>query len=108
MSAIKTHEQFQIVDGDSIEFANEEGEAHTMKVRSILVNRQKPSVCQLFTERENCSSLQSSTKVYNGKIENIVPGNVTTEFAVKARVADEFQTLNLKCQRTETSDCSIC
>jgi len=107
MSAIKTHEQFHIVHGDDIEFTNEEGD-HSLRVRSLVVSRQKPSVCQIFTEKENTGSLQSrETKVYHGKIETISPGAVTTEFVVKARINDDFQTLKLKCQRTETSDCCI-
>lgn len=107
MSAIKTHEQFHIVDGDAIEFSNEEGE-HTLQVKSLVVNRQRPSICQIFTEKENTGSLQSrETKVYNGKIETISPGSVTTEFVVKARVGEDLQSLKLKCQRSETSDCCI-
>lgn len=106
MSAIKTTEQFHIISGDAIEFSNEDGE-HSMTVRSLLVDRQRPQVCQIFTEKENTGSLQSSTKVYNGKIETISPGSVSTEFVVKARVNDGFQELKLKCQRTESSDCCI-
>ena len=108
MSAIKTHEQFQIVYGDDIEFTNDEGN-HTLQVRSLVVSRQRPSICQLFTAKENTGSLQSSeTKVYNGKIETISPGSLTTEFVVKAKVGESLQTLNLKCQRSESSDCCIC
>ena len=107
MSAIKTHEQFQIVHGDDIEFTNEDGD-QTLQVKSLVVSRQRPSICQVFTSKENTGSLQSTeTKVYNGKIETISPGSLTTEFVVKTKVGEEFQTLKLKCQRSETSDCCI-
>lgn len=109
MSAIKTHETFQIVHGDDIQCQNEEGEDKQLRVKSLVISRQKPSLCQIFTVKENTGSLQSSeTKVYHGKIETIAPGAVTTEFVVKARVGEEFQNLNLKCQRSESSDCCIC
>ncbi len=108
MSAIKTTEQFQIVHGDQIEYSNEEGE-HSVQPTSLVVSRQKPSICQIFTTKENTGSLQSSeTQVYHGKIETISPGNVTTDFVVKARVGESLQTINLKCQRSESSECCIC
>lgn len=108
MSAIKK-ETFQIVGGDDIKIAGEEGDTeHTMKVRSILVSRGNPSVCQIFAEMENSGSLSASTKVYNGKILTVTPGKVVSEFVVKAKVASEYQSLSLKCQKTESSECSIC
>tara|TARA_B000000441_G_C21542336_1_gene232379 strand:- start:180 stop:506 length:327 start_codon:yes stop_codon:yes gene_type:complete len=107
MSAIKTHELFHIVDGDEVQLSNDDGE-QTLSVKSLVVNRQRPSVCQIFTEAENTGSLQSrETKVYHGKIETISPGTTTTDFVVKARVGESFQNLNLKCQRSESSDCCI-
>ena len=108
MSAIKK-ETFQIVGGDNIEIAGEDGDTpHTMIVRSILVSRGNPSSCQIFAEMENSGSLSASTKVYTGKIMTVTPGKDVSEFVVKAKVASEFQSLSLKCQKTESSDCCIC
>lgn len=108
MSAIKTHEQFQIVTGDNIDYSNEDGE-HSLQPTSLVVSRQQPSICQIFTTKENTGSLQSSeTQVYHGKIETISPGSITTDFVVKARVGESFQTVTLKCQRSESSECCIC
>lgn len=106
MSAIKTHEHFNIVDGDDITYENEEGE-HVFQVKSLLVNRQRPSVCQVFAEKENAGSMSRATTVYNAKIENIVPGTTSTEFSVKAKVNNEFHTLKLKTIRSESSECII-
>jgi|MDSY01.1.fsa_nt_gb hypothetical protein len=108
MSAIKTHEQFQIVTGDNIEYSNEDGE-HSLQPTSLVVSRQTPSICQIFTTKENTGSLQSSeTQVYHGKIETISPGTTATEFVVKVRVGESFQNVKLQCQRSESSECSIC
>jgi hypothetical protein len=106
MSAIKTHQTFNIVHGDNIEFKNEDGE-HVLQIKSIAISRQQPSICQLFTERENTGSLSRGTQVYHGKIESITPGSITSDFLVKARVGDEFHNVTLKCQRSENSECCI-
>ena len=63
MSAIKTHELFHVVDGDDITYEND-GEEHTLQVKSVLVERQRPSVCQIFTEKENVGSM-ASDRVYS-------------------------------------------
>lgn len=107
MSQIKTHETFDIVHADDISFENDEGE-HCFHVKSLRVSRQQPSLCQLFTEKENTGSLSRETKVYNAKIEQICPEAHATEFSVKAKVGESFQNLKLKTVRTESSDCCIC
>ena len=107
MSAIKTHEMFNVVAADDINFENEEGE-HCFHIKSMLVSRQQPSVCQLFTEKENTGSLVRETKVYNAKIEQICPNPTVTQFSVKAKIGNEFQQLNLKTVRSENSECCIC
>ena len=73
MSAIKTHELFNIVQGDDIVFENAEGTEHVLKVKSLMVERQRPSFCQIFTERENAGSMARETKCYHAKIQTIVP-----------------------------------
>lgn len=107
MSAMKTHEMFNIVHGDSIQFENDKGE-QTFEVKSIMVSRQQPSICQLFTQKENTGSLARETQVYHAKIETISPDTTTTDFSVRAKVGDEIQTLKLKTVRSESSDCCIC
>lgn len=106
MSAIKTHELFNIVAGDDITFENEDG-THILHVKSLLLSRQQPSICQIFTEKENMGSLSHGTTVYHAKVETISPQTSSTDFAVKAKVGDKFHMLNLKTVRSETSECTI-
>jgi len=106
MSAMKTHELFHVVNGDDITFSNEEGE-HILHVKSLMVSRQQPSVCQIFTEKENTGSLSRATKVYHAKIETISPQSETTDFSVKAKVGTTFHKLQLKTVRSENSECTI-
>tara|TARA_B110000046_G_C12678266_1_gene267436 strand:- start:92 stop:415 length:324 start_codon:yes stop_codon:yes gene_type:complete len=106
MSAIKTHELFNIVSGDDIMFSNEDGE-QVFKVMSLSVERQRPSICQIFTEKESAGSMSRPTTVYNAKIENIIPSASSTEFCLKAKVNDEFQELKLTTVRSNSSECVI-
>jgi hypothetical protein len=106
MSAIKTHELFNIVQGDTITVEDEEGE-QILNVKSLLISRQKPHICQIFTERENAGSMNRGTQVYHAKIETIEPGATSTDFSVKAKVGDEFHKLSLKTVRSESSECII-
>lgn len=107
MSAIKTHETFHIVHGDDIEFSNEDGD-HTLKAKSLLISRQRPNICQIFTEKENIGSFKScETKVLTGKIVTISPTSTSTDFSVKAKVGETFHELNLKCQKSADSECCI-
>ena len=107
MSAIKTHELFNIVQGDDIVFENAEGTEHVLKVKSLMVERQRPSFCQIFTERENAGSMARETKCYHAKIQTIVPETAYTEFAIKAKVNDDFHELKLKTVKSESSECTI-
>ena len=107
MSAIKTHETFHIVHVDDIEFSNEDGE-HMLHVKSLMISRQQPNLCQIFTEKENTGSFKScETRVLTGKIVTISPTSTTTDFAVKAKVGESFQELKLKCQKSADSECCI-
>ena len=107
MSAIKTHELFNIVQGDDIVFENAEGTEHVLKVKSLMVERQRPSFCQIFTERENAGSMARETKCFHAKIQTIVPEVAYTEFAIKAKVNEDFHTLKLKTVKSESSECTI-
>lgn len=108
MSAIKTHDVWDVVHGDEIVISNEDGTAHHA-VKSIMVKRSTPEFCQLFTEGENTGSLSSrETKVLNAKINTISPNTNTIDFAVNAKVGDKLQTLNLKTVKNNNSECTIC
>lgn len=106
MSAIRTHTLFNIVQGDNITFENDDGE-QTLKVKSLLLSRQQPHICQIFTEREAAGSMNRGTQVYHAKVETIEPGVASTDFFVKAKVGDNFHSLTLKTVRSEESDCVI-
>lgn len=107
MSAIKTHQVFNIVDGDDIVFENDDGE-HRYKVKSLMVERQFPSKCQIFAEKENVGSLARGTKCWMAKVETIKPETSSTEFSVKTKINNDFYTLQLKTVRVDTSECVIC
>ena len=106
MSAIKTHELFNIIQGDTITLTNDEGE-QVLNVKSLLLSRQKPHICQIFTERENAGSMNRGTQVYHAKVETIEPRVASTDFSVKAKVGDDFHMLTLKTVRSESSECII-
>jgi hypothetical protein len=108
MSAIKTHDVWDVVHGDNVVIQNEDGSV-IHNVKSIMIDRNRPSFCQLFTEGENTGSLSSrSTKVLSAKINTISPNPTTTDFAVNAKVGEELQTLNLKTVKNNNSECTIC
>lgn len=107
MSAMKTHELWDIVHGDNITVENEDGE-QSMLVKKMLVSRQRPSMCQIFTEGESTGSISSTTtKVYNGKIKTIVPTDNLTEFTINAKVGDHIQGLCLKTVKSQQSECTV-
>lgn len=107
MSAMKTHELWDIVHGDVVTVENEDGE-QSMIVKKMLVSRQSPSMCQIFTEGESTGSISSSTtKVYNGKIKTMVPTDNLTEFTINAKVGDHIQGLCLKSVKSQQSECTV-
>jgi hypothetical protein len=108
MSAIKTHDVWDVVHGDEVVITNEDGSV-VHAVKSIMVDRSRPSFCQLFVERENTGSLSSRhTKVLSAKINTISPNTNTTDFAVNAKVGEELQTLSFKTVKNNNSECTIC
>jgi hypothetical protein len=107
MSAIKTHEIFNVVQGDDITYENDQGEEQTLTVKSLMVERQRPSVCQIFTEKENVGSMARETKCFHASIETITPSDSHTEFAVRANIYHNFHNLQLKTVRSESSECTI-
>jgi len=110
MSAIKTHEFFNIIEGDSIEFQNEDG-PQTLQVSRMMVSRQNPTACQLFAHAENKGSMSSrETKVYHGQINAFTKtvDSTETEFSVRAKIGDELKNLKLKTVKSNSSECCIC
>jgi len=108
MSAIKRHDMYEVIHGDEVLMTQEEGETR-LKVKSLLLDRQRPSICQIFTSSENTGNLSSSeTKVYNCKINHVVPRQNSMEFSVKAIVGESAQDLTLKTVKSENSECTIC
>ena len=104
---MKTHELWDIVHGGNITVENEDGE-QSMIVKKMLVSRQSPSMCQIFTEGESTGSISSSTtKVYNGKIETMVSIDKVTEFTINAKVGDHMQELCLKSVKSQQSECTV-
>jgi hypothetical protein len=107
MSAMKTHDLWDIVHGDNITVENEDGE-QSMVVKKMLVSRTRPSTCQIFTECESVGSIASSTtKVYSGRIETMVPTDNITNFTINAKVGDHLQELCLKTVKSQQSECTI-
>tara|TARA_B110000091_G_scaffold130897_1_gene140334 strand:- start:6082 stop:6408 length:327 start_codon:yes stop_codon:yes gene_type:complete len=107
MSAMKTHELWDIIHGDDITFENEEGQ-QKMTVKKLLVYRRNPSLCQIFTEGESTGSISSrNTRVYSGKIESMVPTDKATNFTIKAKVGDNIQGLTLESVKSQQSECTI-
>lgn len=108
MSAIKTHDVYSVVHGDDILIANEEGDKR-FKVTSLLVDRQRPSVCQIFAESEHKGSFPSSdTKAWNCKVVSTEPDKNSVTFNVKAIVGKESQELALTSVKSQNSECIIC
>jgi hypothetical protein len=109
MSAIKTHEFFNIVGGDRIDFENESG-PQSLKVSRMMVSRQNPTLCQLFAHEENRGSISSrETKVYHGQIDAFTKtvNSSETKFSVKAKIGDQIQTLELQTVKSNNSECCI-
>lgn len=96
-----------MVHGDEIIVSNDDGETR-FSVKTMLVNRQRPSVCQIFTEGENRGSMSSrETKVYHAKIKTITPNDTSTQFTVDAMVGNAKQVLVLKTVKCQNSECIL-
>jgi|TARA_B110001452_G_scaffold257967_1_gene252672 hypothetical protein len=99
---------YDVVHGDEVLMDNEDGETR-LKVKSLLLDRQRPNVCQIFTSAEHKGSLTSSeTKVWNCKINHVVPEKNSMTFNVQAIIGDVSQELTLKSVKSENSECTIC
>ncbi len=108
MSAIKTHDVYHVIQGDEVLVTQDEGETR-FAVKSLLLDRQRPSVCQIFTQSENKGSFSSNeTKAWNCKIVTTEPSPHSVKFNVKAIVGDSAQMLQLTSVKAESSECIIC
>lgn len=110
MSAIKTHDLYDVIHGDQIVFENEDGQ-QTLEVKTMLVDRQKPKTCQLFTAAENVGSMSSNTsQVYHAFIKDVRPSKknpLIQQFSVDAQIGDETRELNLQTLKSKNRDCVI-
>ena len=99
---------YDVIHGDEVLMVHEDGETR-LKVKSLLIDRQRPSICQIFTAVEHKGSLSvSETKVWNCKINHVVPAKNSTTFNVQSIVGEASQELTLKCVKSENSECTIC
>ena len=109
MSAIKTHDLYDVVHGDDILFTSED-ETKKLKVRSLVMDRRsdRRDICQIFAETENKGSLPTSDmKVLNCKITNITPDKTHYTFAVDAMVGKSPQSLSLKAVKSSNQNSCI-
>lgn len=99
---------YDVVHGDEVLMTTGDGDTR-LRVERLLVDRQKPTICQIFTTSENTGSLSSKeTKVWNCKINHVVPAQNSMDFNVQAIVGDGSQELTLKTVKTEGGECTIC
>lgn len=106
MSAIKTHEMYKVIDGGEIMY-EADGQEHALKVTTLVVERQRPNICQILTEKENVGSMARKTKCFQASIDTITPSDSCTEFSVNTKLYHNFYNLQLKTVRSESSECTI-
>lgn len=109
MSAIKTHEFWDVVHGEELSLEDENG-PKSMRVRKIMVSRQNPSQCQLFMVRtDNSGSIQlAESCVYHGRVDNITPKEACMDFVVRAKVGEDVHALTLTSVKGKRDNCTIC
>ena len=108
MSAMKTHDVYNVIHGDDVLLTRDDNEQR-FKVKSLLVDRQKQHVCQIFTQTENTGSMASSeSKARNCRVVSTEPDQHSVKFNVKALVGDQSQDLVLTSVKSTGSECVIC
>ncbi len=108
MSAIKRHDMYDVVHGDEVLMLSADGEIR-LKVKSLLIDRQRPTICQIFTASDSNGSIPlKETKVWNCKINHVVPAQNSMDFNVQAIVGSSSQELTLKTVKSESSECTVC
>ena len=81
MSAIKTHDHWEVVKGGEIKLETAESEENApIRVRAVRVSRTNPSLCELMTERTYMGGSISRTEhfVQQGHIQSTEPSSSTT------------------------------
>ena len=109
MSAIKTHEFWDVVHGEEIT-AEYDNESRNMRVRKIVVPRQDPQKCQLYMVRtDNTGSIgPAESYVYHGRVDTITPKDACMEFAVRAQVGETVHQMTLTSIKGKNDACTIC
>lgn len=110
MSAIKTHDHWQVVQGGTIHYTGEEEEdRQPLEVRAIRVSRNNPSACLLLTEKtyEGGSIPRTEQNVLHAHITGTVPSANTTEFNVSTRLDGQTHALNLTSVKSSKESCVV-
>jgi len=99
---------YSVVTGDDVLLTADDAEKR-FKVTSLLVDRQRQSVCQIFAQADSVGSMTSSdTRAWNCKIVSTEPSSHAVKFNVKAIVGNESQDLVLTSVKKNDSECIIC
>jgi hypothetical protein len=110
MSAIKTHDHWQVLQGGTIHYEGEDEESvQPLQVRAIRVSRNNPSTCLLLTEKtyEGGSIPRTEQNVLHACITGTVPGATTTEFNVSTRLDGQSHALNLTSVKSSRKSCVV-
>lgn len=109
MSAIKTHDHWQVIQGGTIHYEGEEEDAQPLEVRAIRVSRNNPSACLLLTEKtyEGGSIPRTEQNVLHARITGTVPSANTTEFNVSTRLDGQTHALNLTSVKSSRETCVV-
>ena len=93
MSAIKTYDHWEVINGGEITLQSVESEenAPTMVVTAVRVSRNTPHICKLMTKKTYCGGSISRTEhfIQQGQILNIAPSPNTTEFNIQTQLDGE-------------------
>lgn len=111
MSAIKTHDHWEVINGGEITLPATEAEenAPTMVVTAVRVSRSTPHLCNLMTKKTYCGGSISRTEhfIQQGQIVSTVPSLNTTDFNVSTRIGGEKLKLNLTSIKSDDKNCVV-
>ena len=109
MSAIKTHDHWQVLQGGTIHYEGDAEETtQPLEVRAIRVSRNNPSACLLLTEKTyEGGSIPKEQNVLHARITSTVPSANTTEFKVSTRLDGQTHALNLTSVKSSKESCVV-
>tara|TARA_B110000858_G_C17509194_1_gene339592 strand:- start:39 stop:374 length:336 start_codon:yes stop_codon:yes gene_type:complete len=110
MSAIKTHDHWEVVQGGEIKLEAVESEQNApIRVRAVRISRTNPSLCELMTERTYTGGSISRTEhfIQHGHIQSTEPSSSTTKFNVSTRLNGEKLELNLTSVKSNKQSCLV-